>query len=87
MRYCNKYSINTKNIKYSSHLSTYILKLVLSITASGPRESSYGCYCGYQSGQYRTCLGDVFSVTWMEDLDEVRILIIHYLNLTKLHHL
>ncbi|XP_026821008.1 legumain-like [Rhopalosiphum maidis] len=42
---------------------------ILAITASGPRESSYGCYCRSESGPYRTCLGDLFSVTWMEDLD------------------
>ncbi|KAF0761211.1 legumain-like [Aphis craccivora] len=43
---------------------------ILSVTASGPRESSYGSYCGSQSGPYKTCLGDLFSVTWMEDLEK-----------------
>lgn len=47
------------------------LKLVLAITASGPRENSYGCYCRSQSGPYKTCLGDLFSVTWMEKWDAV----------------
>ncbi|XP_027844283.2 legumain-like [Aphis gossypii] len=42
---------------------------VLAVTASGPRENSYGCYCRSQSGPYKTCLGDLFSVTWMENLD------------------
>lgn len=43
----------------------------MAVTAAGPRESSYGCYCHYQSKPYNTCLGDLFSVTWLEDLDEV----------------
>ncbi|XP_050426914.1 legumain-like [Adelges cooleyi] len=42
---------------------------VLAVTASGPGESSWGCYCEKESGEYYTCLGDLFSVTWMEDLD------------------
>ncbi|XP_022166863.1 legumain-like [Myzus persicae] len=43
---------------------------IFAVTASGPRESSYGCYCQSESGPYKTCLGDLFSVTWMEDLDK-----------------
>ncbi|KAF0758289.1 legumain-like [Aphis craccivora] len=43
---------------------------ILAITASGPRESSYACYCGLDLFPVYTCLGDVFSVTWLEDLDE-----------------
>ncbi|XP_050426910.1 legumain-like isoform X3 [Adelges cooleyi] len=42
---------------------------ILAVTASGPRESSWGCFCGEESGPYNTCLGDLFSVTFMEDLD------------------
>ncbi|XP_001943941.2 legumain [Acyrthosiphon pisum] len=42
---------------------------VLAVTASGPRENSFGCYCRSQSGPYKTCLGDFFSVTWMENWD------------------
>ncbi|XP_060847426.1 legumain-like [Rhopalosiphum padi] len=42
---------------------------VLAVTASGPRENSYACYCRSQSGPYGTCLGDLFSATWMENLD------------------
>jgi len=41
------------------------------ITAAAPRENSYGCYCGSQSGPYKTCLGDLFSVLWMENIDAV----------------
>ncbi|VVC32207.1 Peptidase C13, legumain [Cinara cedri] len=42
---------------------------VFAITSAGPREDSWGCYCHEDSGPYKTCLGDYFSVTWMEDLD------------------
>lgn len=48
----------------------------MAVTASGPRESSYGCYCRAQSEPYGTCLGDLFSVTWMEDLDAVCCIIV-----------
>ncbi|XP_025195726.1 legumain-like [Melanaphis sacchari] len=45
-------------------------KKILAMTAAGPRENSYRCYCNKsESGPYETCLGDLFSVTWMEDLD------------------
>ncbi|XP_050527223.1 legumain-like isoform X2 [Daktulosphaira vitifoliae] len=47
-------------------------KSVIAITASGPRESSYGYYCGVEEcGDYNTCLGDLFSISWMENLDEI----------------
>ncbi|XP_015367844.1 PREDICTED: legumain-like [Diuraphis noxia] len=43
---------------------------IFAVTAAGPRESSYACYCSRsETGYYRTCLGDLFSVKWMEDLD------------------
>ncbi|KAL4100790.1 hypothetical protein QTP88_020819 [Uroleucon formosanum] len=45
---------------------------IFAVTASGPRENSFGCYCKKESGPYNTCLGDLFSVTWMEDLDVPR---------------
>ncbi|VVC37948.1 Hypothetical protein CINCED_3A012616 [Cinara cedri] len=43
---------------------------ILAVTAAGPRENSWGCYCYSESGDYATCLGDLFSVTWMEDIDK-----------------
>ena len=40
-------------------------------TASNAVENSYGTYCpGMKSSppsEYTTCLGDVYSVSWMED--------------------
>lgn len=41
-------------------------------TASNPRESSWGVYCPGVSpappSEYTTCLGDLYSVAWMEDV-------------------
>lgn len=46
---------------------------IYATTASGPDESSWGCYCPgeYPSPppEYETCLGDLYSVAWMEDSD------------------
>jgi len=36
------------------------------LSAANPYESSYAAYC---SGPLNTCLGDLFSVSWMEDVD------------------
>ncbi|CAH1451672.1 unnamed protein product [Lactuca virosa] len=46
---------------------------IYATTASGPDESSWGTYCPgeYPSPplEYDTCLGDLYSVAWMEDCD------------------
>jgi legumain len=46
---------------------------VLAITAANGHESSWGTYCGSQAKvngkSLETCLGDLFSVSWMEDSD------------------
>ncbi|VVC37946.1 Peptidase C13, legumain [Cinara cedri] len=46
---------------------------VMAITATGPRENSYACYCEFDNGNksYQTCLGDVFSVKWMNNYDSI----------------
>ncbi|KAI6192062.1 Legumain [Aphelenchoides bicaudatus] len=41
---------------------------VYALTAANSRESSWGCYCG-TSSKLSTCLGDLFSVNWLEDSD------------------
>ena len=45
-------------------------------TASNPRESSYGVYCPGMvpapPSEYTTCLGDLYSVAWMEDIQSQR---------------
>merc|ERR1719498_1397130 len=44
---------------------------VYALSASGPSESSWGTYCGSDAKvngkSIRSCLGDLFSVNWMED--------------------
>ena len=46
---------------------------VFAMTASNAKQSSFSAYCGtkaYVDGHnIRTCLGDLFSVNWMEDLE------------------
>merc|ERR1712019_265425 len=46
---------------------------VYAVSAASPSESSYGCYCGSQAKvngrSIGSCLGDLFSVNWMEDSD------------------
>ncbi|KAL3125944.1 hypothetical protein niasHT_009473 [Heterodera trifolii] len=43
---------------------------VFAVTASNAFESSWGCYCDTPIvGLEYTCLGDLFSVNWMEDSD------------------
>ncbi|KAI3823743.1 hypothetical protein L1987_05184 [Smallanthus sonchifolius] len=46
---------------------------IYATTASGPDENSWGTYCPgeYPSPplEYDTCLGDLYSVAWMEDCD------------------
>merc|ERR1712188_165327 len=46
---------------------------VYALSASGPSESSWGTYCGSDAmvngKSIGSCLGDLFSVSWMEDSD------------------
>lgn len=46
---------------------------ILAVTASNAQESSWGTYCGDQAivkgKNVGSCLGDLFSVNWMEDND------------------
>jgi legumain len=56
---------------------------VYAVTASGTDESSWGTYCPGEEGQnggamvagidIESCLGDLFSVNWMEDADRVGV--------------
>jgi legumain len=41
---------------------------VYALTASNPFESSWGCYC--DNPEHLPCLGDLFSVMWMQDSDK-----------------
>lgn len=44
---------------------------IYAVTAANSKESSFGAYCSesYPSSasEYGTCLGDVFSISWLED--------------------
>merc|ERR1712023_241624 len=50
---------------------------VYALSASNPTESSWGSYCGSEAmvngKSINSCLGDLFSVNWMEDSDAVDI--------------
>merc|ERR1712100_768555 len=50
---------------------------VYALSASNPTESSWGTYCGSDAKvngkSIGSCLGDLFSVNWMEDSDAVDI--------------
>merc|ERR1739845_9533 len=50
---------------------------VYALSASSPSESSWGTYCGSDAmvdgKSVGSCLGDLFSVSWMEDSDAVDI--------------
>lgn len=48
---------------------------IFATTAATGQESSWGCYCPGMSPppppEYHTCLGDKYSVSWMEDADKL----------------
>uniref|UniRef100_A0A7N0TMG9 Legumain prodomain domain-containing protein n=1 Tax=Kalanchoe fedtschenkoi TaxID=63787 RepID=A0A7N0TMG9_KALFE len=56
---------------------------IYATTASNAEESSWGCYCPGDNPspppEYDTCLGDLYSVAWMEDSD------VHNLRAETLH--
>ncbi|TXG69611.1 hypothetical protein EZV62_004546 [Acer yangbiense] len=47
---------------------------IYAITAANPEEDSYGFYCDFgfpfSPKEYETCLGDLFSISWLEDSDK-----------------
>lgn len=52
-------------------------KNVYAVSAANPSESSYAAYCGlsaYVDGtDIGSCLGDLFSISWMQNSDEENI--------------
>ena len=48
---------------------------VVAVTAANPKEYSYGYYCGEESivkgKNFGTCIGDEFSISWMEHVDSI----------------
>jgi len=63
-----------------------IIDEVFAVTASGPRESSWSVYC--TEDEIMPCLGDEFSVAWIEDQSNVILNILFvrtwYLNVCTL---
>lgn len=51
---------------YKNFLLTSVV--VVASTAANPDESSWGWYCDNPLG---TCLGDEYSISWMEHVDTV----------------
>lgn len=56
----------TMNWYYTAH--GFLFVTVFVVTAADPKESSYACYF---DNTRETYLGDVFSVMWMQDSEEV----------------
>lgn len=52
-------------------------KKIYAVSAANPTESSWGCYCSpsdvIQGKHIGTCLGDLFSVNFVEDTEESNI--------------
>jgi legumain len=50
---------------------------IYAVTAANPFESSWGTYCPpddmVNGVEINSCLGDLFSVNWMEDSDKANI--------------
>lgn len=50
---------------------------ILAVTAANAQESSFGAYCGQgdkvKGKQIPACLGDLFSVNWMQDSDHAQV--------------
>merc|ERR1712190_25351 len=48
---------------------------IYALSAAGPDESSWGTYCGSEAKvngkSIGSCLGDLYSINWMEDCDKV----------------
>jgi len=49
---------------------------IYAVTASNPTESSWGTYCypndNIKGVHLNTCLGDLFSINWLENADKVK---------------
>ena len=53
----------------ASYWNAFLFYTVFATTAANAEESSYACYLDEKRNTY---LGDVYSVKWMEDSDQVR---------------
>lgn len=66
---CNSYLLSTILQMFEGLLPNDVN--ILAVTASNATESSWGTYC--DDPVIDTCLGDLFSINWMEDSDAVNI--------------
>jgi len=72
----NKFVIYIESCESGSMYNNLLPKNinVYATSASSPTESSWGCYCPPQDmvdgKRIGSCLGDLYSVNWMEDIDK-----------------
>jgi legumain len=71
----NKLTFYLETCESGSMFEDMSIPGVYALSASNPTESSWGSYCGTEAKvngkSINSCLGDLFSVSWMEDADAV----------------
>merc|ERR1711988_1995954 len=71
----NKLTFYLESCESGSMFQDMDIPGVYALSASNPTESSWGSYCGSEAKvngkSINSCLGDLFSVSWMEDADAV----------------
>lgn len=69
----NKLTFYLETCESGSMFEDMSIPGVYALSASNPTESSWGSYCGSEAQvngkSINSCLGDLFSVSWMEDAD------------------
>jgi legumain len=69
----NKLTFYLETCESGSMFEDMSIPGVYALSASNPTESSWGSYCGTEAKvngkSINSCLGDLFSVSWMEDAD------------------
>jgi len=71
----NKLTFYLETCESGSMFEDMAIPGIYALSASNPSESSWGSYCGSEAKvngkSVNSCLGDLFSVSWMEDADAV----------------
>jgi legumain len=71
----NKLTFYLETCESGSMFEDMSIPGIYALSASNPTESSWGSYCGTEAKvngkSINSCLGDLFSVSWMEDADAV----------------
>jgi len=69
----NKLTMYLETCESGSMFEDMNIPGIYALSASNPTESSWGSYCGSEANvngkSINSCLGDLFSVSWMEDAD------------------